>query len=254
MQSAYSIAKTSDSESKFNVKVTSDLSQCDPTRKKYERTLYLVLPPLYLRPPPSLPIPSTSRLHSPPPLSFLNPPPSSLLQPFYALLHHPSSLLPPRSSLIPHPSCVLMPTPSSPIFRPQSAISPNYFFLHPPSSLHAHNITYTDQMRKKRTPQFSLQLIEQERLAIARRTEVRMHSCYAQRGTKPPKYKRVLLRPTDILSICFSTVQLLDILQEMFMQMYHVTLTIITINSYSANNCARAHNRWPCSNAYSALE
>jgi hypothetical protein len=141
--------------------------------------LYLVLPPLYLRPPPSSPIPSTSRLHSPPPLSFLNPPPSSLLQPFYALLPHPSSLLPPRSSLIPHPSCVLMPTPSSPIFRPQSAISPNYFFLLPPSSLHAHNI-YIDQMRKKQTPQISLQVIEQERLAIARRTEHRIAAMHRE--------------------------------------------------------------------------
>ena len=35
---AISIAKTSDLESKFNVKVASDLSKCDPNRKKYERT------------------------------------------------------------------------------------------------------------------------------------------------------------------------------------------------------------------------
>ena len=38
---AVSIAKTSDLESKFNVKVASDLSQCDPNRKKYERTMLL---------------------------------------------------------------------------------------------------------------------------------------------------------------------------------------------------------------------
>ncbi len=37
---AISIAKTSDLESKFNVKVTSDLSQWDPNRKKYERTFH----------------------------------------------------------------------------------------------------------------------------------------------------------------------------------------------------------------------
>lgn len=35
---AISIAKTSDLESKFNVKVTSDLAQCDPSRQKYERS------------------------------------------------------------------------------------------------------------------------------------------------------------------------------------------------------------------------
>ena len=35
---AISIAKTSDLYSKFNVKVASDLAQCDPSRKKYERT------------------------------------------------------------------------------------------------------------------------------------------------------------------------------------------------------------------------
>jgi hypothetical protein len=36
---AVSIAKTSELESKFNVKVASDLSQCDPNSKKYERTM-----------------------------------------------------------------------------------------------------------------------------------------------------------------------------------------------------------------------
>jgi hypothetical protein len=38
---ALSIAKTSDLESKFNVKVASDLAQCDPSRKKYERSILL---------------------------------------------------------------------------------------------------------------------------------------------------------------------------------------------------------------------
>jgi hypothetical protein len=36
---ALSIAKTSDLESKFNVRVASDLAQCDPSRKKYERSI-----------------------------------------------------------------------------------------------------------------------------------------------------------------------------------------------------------------------
>jgi hypothetical protein len=35
---AISIAKTSDLESKFNVKVASDLAKCDPSREKYERS------------------------------------------------------------------------------------------------------------------------------------------------------------------------------------------------------------------------
>ena len=37
--SAISLAKTSDLESKFNVKVATDLAKCDTKRKKYERTM-----------------------------------------------------------------------------------------------------------------------------------------------------------------------------------------------------------------------
>ncbi len=37
--SAISLAKTSDLESKFNVKVATDLIKCDPNRDKYERTM-----------------------------------------------------------------------------------------------------------------------------------------------------------------------------------------------------------------------
>jgi hypothetical protein len=40
---AVSIAKTSDLESKFNVKVASDLAQCDPSRKNMKDRFYLVI-------------------------------------------------------------------------------------------------------------------------------------------------------------------------------------------------------------------
>ncbi len=92
----------------------------------------------------------------------LNPPPSSLLPPSYALLPYPSSRLPY------HAYTFLVHYPHS-IQNLSNLLLPLYSIL-PPRTQYI----YIDQMRKKQTPQISLQLIEQERLAIGRRTEHRI--------------------------------------------------------------------------------
>ncbi len=114
-------------------------------------------------------------------LSILNPPPSSLLPPSSALLPYPSSLLPYHAyTFVVH--------------YPQSFHNfPN--LLLPPSSILPPRTQYIDQMRKKQPLQISLQLIEQERLAIARRTEHRIAAMYREEENrhKTSAYFYVLL-------------------------------------------------------------
>ena len=105
--------------------------------------------------------------------------PSSLLHPQSSpLLPPPTFLRPTPLSLLATPlSCLHLPRPLSPL-NPQFIQPTSSSLLHPPST---HTIyIQTDQMRKKQIPQISLQLIEQERLAIARRTEHRIAAMHRE--------------------------------------------------------------------------